>query len=94
MQIKKDIAVSQPTDLEKKSLEAHVDLCAQRYRFLESKLEDVEEKISNLNATVGEIHDMLHSMTEKRNDQLLNWSLGIGGILLGIIAYLLTTYVL
>jgi hypothetical protein len=83
----------EPTDLEKKSLEAHVDLCAQRYRFLESKMEAVEQKIAGLNTVVGEIHDMMHAMTEKRNNQLLNWSLGIGGTMLGIIGYLLVTYV-
>jgi hypothetical protein len=83
----------EPTDLEKKSLEAHVDLCAQRYRFLESRMIAIEEKIAGLNSVVGEVHDMLHTMTEKRNDQLLNWSLGIGVSLLGIIGYLLVTYV-
>jgi hypothetical protein len=83
----------EPTDLEKKSLEAHVDLCAQRYRFLESKMGAIEEKISGLNAVITEVHDMVHAMTEKRNDQLLNWSLGVGVTLLGIIGYLLTTYV-
>ncbi len=83
----------EPTDLEKKSLEAHVDLCAQRYRFLESKMETVEQKIAGLNSIVGEIHDMMHAMTEKRNDQLLNWSLGVGGTMLAIIGYLLITYV-
>lgn len=83
----------EPTDLEKKSLEAHVDLCAQRYRFLESKMQAIEEKISGLNTIVGEVHDMLHIITEKRNDQLLNWSMGIGVALLGIIGYLLVTYV-
>ena len=30
------------TEIEKKSLEAHVELCAERYRFLEEKLESVE----------------------------------------------------
>jgi hypothetical protein len=83
----------EPTDLEKKSLEAHVDLCAQRYRFLESKMEAVEQKIAGINTVVGEIHDMMHAMTEKRNDQLLNWSLGIGGTMLAVIGYLLVTYV-
>jgi predicted nucleic acid-binding Zn-ribbon protein len=83
----------EPTDLEKKSLEAHVDLCAQRYRFLESKMGAIEEKISSLNSVITEVHDMVHSMTEKRNDQLLNWSMGVGATLLGIIGYLLVTYV-
>ena len=84
---------NQPTDLEKKSLEAHVDLCAQRYRFLEQKLQDVEEKISKLDSVISDVHSMLHAMTEKRSDQLLNWSLGIGATMLGIIGYLLVTYV-
>jgi len=84
----------EPTDLEKKSLEAHVDLCAQRYRFLESKLQTVEEKISALNSVVNEVHGLVQNMSEKRNDQLLSWSLGIGAVLLTIIGYLLVTYVL
>lgn len=84
---------NQPTNLEKKSLEAHVDLCAQRYRFLEQKLQDVEEKISKLDSVVSSVHDMLHTMTEQRNNQLLNWSLGIGSSLLAVIGYLLITYV-
>jgi hypothetical protein len=83
----------EPTDLERKSLEAHVDLCAQRYRFLESRMIAIEEKIAGLNTVTGEVHDMLHAMTEKRNDQLLNWSLGVGAGLLAIIGYLLVTYV-
>lgn len=83
----------EPTDLEKKSLEAHVDLCAQRYRFLESQMQTVRDEISSLKSVVGEVHDMLHAMTEKRNDQLLNWTLGVGATLVGIIGYLLVTYV-
>ena len=83
----------EPTDLEKKSLEAHVDLCAQRYRFLESKMESVDEKIAGLNTVVSEIHDMMHAMTEQRSNQLLNWSMGVGATLVGIIGYLLVTYV-
>lgn len=84
----------EPTDLEKKSLEAHVDLCAQRYRFLESQMQTIREEISDLKGVVSEVHDMLHAITEKRNDQLLNWSLGVGATLLTIIGFLLVTYVL
>jgi hypothetical protein len=91
--LKKDIAVSQPTDLEKKSLEAHVDLCAQRYRFLESKLESVELKIAKVNEVIGEVHDMIHNMSEQRNSQLINWGLGIIAALVATVAFLLVTYV-
>jgi len=85
--------MSETTDLEKKSLEAHVDLCAQRYRFLEQKFVQVEEKITDQGTVIREVHDMVQSMSEKRNDQLINWGLGVIGTLTAVIAYLLVTYV-
>jgi hypothetical protein len=85
--------MSETTDLEKKSLEAHVDLCAQRYRFLEQKFVQVEEKITDQSTVIREVHDMVHIMSEKRNDQLINWGLGTIGTLIAVIAYLLVTYV-
>lgn len=82
------------TDIEKRNLEAHVELCAQRYKFLENKLKNVEDKIGGLQSVVREVHVMVQKITEKRNDQLLNWSLGVGSSLLAIIGYLLITYVI
>ena len=85
--------MTQTTDLEKKSLEAHVDLCAQRYRFLEGKLESVEQKLAKVNEVVEEVHDMIHNMTEKRNSQLINWGVGVIATLVATVAFLLVTYV-
>ena len=82
------------TDIEKKSLEAHVELCAERYRYLEDKLETVESKITSLNKTVGEIRDMMQSIVSKRNDQLISWGLGIIITLGGAVGWLVTHYVL
>ena len=84
---------TEPTDLEKKSLEAHVDLCAQRYRFLEEKISTIEEKISDQGNVIREVHDMVQGMSEKRNDQIMNWGMGIIGALVAIVGYLLVTYV-
>ena len=36
------------TSLEKENLEAHVDLCAQRYEVLEGRLTKIEEKVENI----------------------------------------------
>ena len=36
------------TEIEKQSLEAHVELCAERYGKLENKLETVEKKVEKL----------------------------------------------
>jgi hypothetical protein len=88
------MSMSDPTDLEKKSLEAHVDLCAQRYRFLETKMEAVETQISALKDVTAEVHDMVHAMGTKRSDQLIAWAGGTILFLLGIVGYLLATFVI
>jgi len=44
--------MSQPTDIEKQNLEAHVELCAQRYDALENRLNSVEKKIGTLQDTI------------------------------------------
>lgn len=86
--------MNEPTDLEKKSLEAHVDLCAQRYRFLEQKFDTVEEKITDQGLVIREVHDMVQTMSEKRTDQIMGWGMGIIGALVAIVAYLLVTFVI
>ena len=86
--------MNDPSEIEKKSLEAHVELCAQRYKFLEARLEDVDGKISALSEVSREVHDMVHKIAEKHNDQLLNWGVGIITVLMGIIGYLLAAFVL
>ena len=86
--------MSETTDIEKKSLEAHVELCAERYRFLESKLEEVDSKMSAMDVMVRQVHDMVHDISHQRNNQIINWGMGIMATMLGIIAYLLSVYVI
>jgi predicted nucleic acid-binding Zn-ribbon protein len=81
------------TDIEKKSLEAHVELCAERYNALEQRLDHVNAKISNLSDLIREVHDMVQRMSEKRTDQLIGWGIGIIGALLATTVYLVTNYV-
>lgn len=42
------------TDLERTSLEAHVDLCAMRYAQLDSRLTIIEQKVSSLQTIIEE----------------------------------------
>jgi tetrahydromethanopterin S-methyltransferase subunit G len=42
------MATIQSTNLEKESLEAHVDLCALRYEALDQRLTKVEEKLDGI----------------------------------------------
>lgn len=86
--------MTETTDIEKKSLEAHVELCAERYRHLETKLETVESKITGLDRVIREIHDMLAAVKDKHSNQLMNWSFGLIGLLTGIVGYLLAVFVI
>lgn len=82
------------TDIEKKSLEAHVELCAERYRFLEEKLESVEEKVTQVVTSVETVKDTVQTMANKNNDRLINWGIGIIVALIGTVGWMLQHYVL
>ena len=82
------------TDIEKKSLEAHVELCAQRYTALEKSIDDVKADTAELKATIQDVHAMVHKMSDNRNTQLIGWGEGVIGFLTAVIGYLVTHYVL
>jgi len=82
------------TPIEKKSLEAHVDLCAERYKLMGVKVDVVNKKVDDLEALVKEVHDMLAGMTQRRNDQLISWGAGIIATLTGVVGWLMITYVI
>lgn len=48
--------MSGPTDIEKENLEAHVELCAVRYKEIENRLSAIEGSVSSLKKTVEESH--------------------------------------
>ena len=86
--------MAETTDIEKKSLEAHVELCAQRYKFLEDKLESVEEKCVTLVGSISSLKATVEGMATKNNDRLIQWGIGIIGFLVATCGYLINHYVL
>jgi len=82
------------TDIEKKSLEAHVELCAERYRMLELKIHNVESDVSSVKTMVTEVHDMMQKMAAKQTDRLISWGIGIIGFLIGTVGWLISQYIL
>jgi predicted secreted Zn-dependent protease len=82
------------TDIEKKSLEAHVELCAERYRYLEEKLDSLEARSIENNKMIADIKSMVQTVVNKRNDQIISWGLGIIVTLGGVIGWFITHYII
>ena len=47
-------SISKTTDLEKQSLEAHVDLCAIRYQNLDNRMDKIEKKVEAIHEDITE----------------------------------------
>ena len=77
----------QQSRLERENLEAHVDLCAERYRVLEEKLNRLENKVDNLSNTISVMAEK--QVTDKASSNKL--VVGAAGT---VIAGLLSTVVL
>lgn len=86
--------MSETTEIEKKSLEAHVELCAERYRSLDERLDNLGEKISKVEACASEIKSAVSKMAEKSNDRLINWGVGIIAALVGMVGWMFVHFIL
>jgi uncharacterized protein YoxC len=82
------------TEIEKKSLEAHVELCAERYNALEDKMSTMSENISHLCAMVQDVKSSVSKLNEKNTDRLITWGDGIIGFLSASTIYLISHYVI
>jgi hypothetical protein len=51
-----DNVVEMPTAIERENLEAHAELCAQRYSALEDRLTSIEKKVGALQDTIEKSH--------------------------------------
>jgi predicted nuclease with TOPRIM domain len=77
------------TNIEKTNLEAHVELCAERYEKLETKLESLEKKVEGLETHVIEIKQALAGAGDKQSKQLIAIGTAIVSVLItGLITVL------
>lgn len=67
------------TSLEKKNLEAHVDLCQERYEQLEGRLDKIEKKVEHIHT------DIVHG-----NKSMIKVMIGTAGT---VVAGLLSTII-
>ena len=77
------------TNIEKNNLEAHVELCAERYEKLETKLESLEKKVEGLETHVIDIKQVLAGAGDKQSKQLIAIGTAIISVLItGLITVL------
>lgn len=77
------------SDIEKENLEAHVELCAERYRQLNLKLDNLGEKVSFMESMIADIKNTLSDANDKHNRQLITIGTSIIVVLIGAIVTLL-----
>jgi len=78
------------SDLERTNLEAHVDLCAERYKGLELRLDRVEKAVTDLHKDIQEMREENLKMHQSSNKILLGAAATVtAGILSTIIVLLM-----
>lgn len=82
------------TEIEKKSLEAHVELCAERYNALDTRLSGLAASLHDACTMIKEVKDNVFKMADKRNDQIVNWGVGIIGFLVATVGWFIMHYVI
>jgi len=81
------------TNIEKQSLEAHVELCAERYEKLESKIDNVEKKVEKLEEHIIAIRESLAGSGDKQSKQLIAIGTAIVTVLITGIITILVSYI-
>lgn len=76
------------SDIEKENLEAHVELCAERYRQLNMKLDTLDSKVTSMEGMISEIKNTLSDANDKHNRQLITIGTSIIVVLIGAIVTL------
>ena len=81
-------------EIEKKSLEAHVEICAERYSNLENKLDNLETRMDKIETHIVDIKDSIGKVGGESNKTLITIGTSIFVALLtavlGIIVHLAT----
>lgn len=70
------------TNIEKQSLEAHVELCAERYDNLDSKLNGLEKRMDKLEEHVLEIKESISEANSSSHKTIITIGTTVVGVLI------------
>ena len=84
-------------EIEKQSLEAHVELCAERYGKLEERMDTMEARLQKVESIVSEIKSMLIEKETLAYKKIIGIGIGLIGslltALLGLILYVAKAHI-
>mgnify|MGYP003347706588 CR=1 FL=1 len=80
--------MSNTTDIEKTNLEAHTELCAERYDNLKQQLSVIHDRMDSMESSVDEIKNLMKDLSETRQNQLLGWGAAVIATLVGAVGFL------
>ena len=72
-------------DIEKENLEAHVELCSERYKALHDKFDAVNHRLDKQEAMLSEIRSAVTTNDQTRNKQLLTWGCSLISLLISAV---------
>lgn len=81
-------------EAERESLEVHVDVCAQRYALLLSRLEHMDQRFDRMETVVQEIRDRITANQDETLKTYLKWAGVAITVLISATGYLLATFVI
>lgn len=76
-------------DIERQNLDAHISICQERYRALEHRFIEVENKIDRINDTLREIKNNLNDLRETQHTRWNTAQIALIGVMASIIGVLL-----
>ena len=81
--------MAKPTEIEKQNLEAHVELCAVRYGSLETKLNNLEQRMDKLEIHLVDIKNSLADRVAGSDKQTISiFTTMMGVVLAGLIGFI------
>lgn len=89
-----EMTVIEPVAGEGHNLELHTELCAQRYNQLIAKFDEVDGRLTKIEAVLVEIHEQVGLMNTTKLETYLKWSgvviMALTAFISGLISYIVT----
>lgn len=81
------------TDIEKENLEAHVELCAERYKNLENKLTNLDQRMTKVEEHLIAIRDSIAEKSGGNDKTIITIGTTLFAASISAIAVLLVNYI-